>query len=341
MHRTPLVFSACNRDIPFGGLFGESKGDILDLFPASSRDGVFVAAYQRLSRMTPIDERMAAVRTFLEAGRCVLKPDQGERGAGVVVVKDEASARAWLASCPYDAIVQEFIAGEEFGVAWCRSPETGLGEIHSIAHKVLPSLVGDGERCLEDLILAGDRTLAMSRLHLKAQASRLGWVPAAGERVSLGDLGTHSCGATFFDARDLTSAELHQSFESFMADVPGIDFGRFDVRAPSKQALRAGKGVAVLEFNGVTGEAAHVYQPGYPWYRGVLDMIAHLRRASRIGAHNRRAGHAPATFGQLWSVLVTAMRRPRFEAPLVESTPTEPDGNNPVSSALAQDVPEA
>ena len=341
VHRTPLVFSACNRDIPFGGLFGESKGDILDLFPASSRDGVFVAAYQRLPRKTPIDERMAAVRTFLEAGRCVLKPDQGERGAGVVVVKDEASARAWLASCPYDAIVQEFIAGEEFGVAWCRSPETGLGEIHSIAHKVLPSLVGDGERCLEDLILAGDRTLAMSRLHLKAQASRLGWVPAAGERVSLGDLGTHSCGSTFFDARDLTSAELHQSFESFMADVPGVDFGRFDVRAPSKQALRTGHDVAVLEFNGVTGEAAHVYQPGYPWYRGVLDMIAHLRRASRIGAHNRRAGHAPATFGQLWSVLVTAMRRPRFEAPAAEVIPTEPDGSKPVSSALAQDVPEA
>ena len=97
----------------------------------------------------------------------------------------------------------------------------------------------------------------------------------------------------------------------------------------------------MLEFNGVTGEAAHVYQPGYPWYRGVLDMIAHLRRASRIGAHNRRAGHAPATFGQLWSVLVTAMRRPRFEAPAAEVIPTEPDGSKPVSSALAQDVPEA
>lgn len=314
VHRTPLVFSACNRGIPYGGLFGESKGDILDLFPASSRDGVFVAPYERLRRADPLETRLERVRSFLSAGRAVLKPDQGERGAGVVVVKDEQSARDWLVACPYDAIVQEFVAGVEFGVAWCRNPKTGLGEIHSIAHKVLPTVVGDGVRCLEDLILAGERTVAMAGLHLEAQASRLEWVPAAGEVVSLGDLGTHARGATFFDARDLTSPELHQAFEEFLRDVPGVDFGRFDVRARDKDALRAGRGIAVLEFNGVTGEAAHVYQPGYPWHRGVLDMIAHLRRASRIGAHNRRSGHAPATFGQLWDVVRTAIRRPKFEA---------------------------
>jgi hypothetical protein len=319
VHRTPLVFSACNRGIPFGGLFGESNGDILDLFPESSRDGVFVAGYQRLLRSASIEDRMAAIAMFLEAGRCVLKPDQGERGTGVVVVKDEESARAWLDSCPYDAIVQEFIEGSEFGVAWCRNPKTGLGEIHSIAHKVLPFVTGDGERRLEDLILADTRTVAMSGMHLKAQTTRLDWVPDAGEHVSLGDLGTHSCGATFFDARDLTSPELHKAFEAFMADVPGVDFGRFDVRAPGKDALRAGTGIAVLEFNGVTGEAAHVYNPGYPWCRGMLDMIAHLRRASRIGAHNRRKGHAPATFGQLLGVVATALRRPKFEAPVADS----------------------
>lgn len=341
VHRTPLVFSACNRDIPLGGLFGESKGDILDLFPRCARDGVFVADYQRLQRATAMAERMARVRTFLQSGRCVLKPDQGERGTGVVVVKDEASAEKWLQACPYDAIAQEFIEGDEFGVAWCRNPETGHGEIHSIAYKVLPSLIGDGASTIEDLILKNDRTVAMARFHLKAQAGRLAEVPAVGEQVSLGDLGTHARGATFYDARELTSPALHAAFEDLMAEVPGVDFGRFDVRAPSRAALQAGQAIAVLEFNGVTGEAAHVYQPGYPWYRGVLDMIAHLRRASRIGAHNRKNGHAPATLRQLWGVIRDAFCRPKFDVPPSESATTEPDGASPVSRALAPDVPEA
>jgi membrane protein DedA with SNARE-associated domain len=345
VHRTPLVLSACNRGIPFGGLFGESKGDILDLFPAASGDGVFVARYQRLLRSSSLDERMAHVRAFMNAdgavARCVLKPDQGERGTGVVVIQDEDAARQWLQACPYDAIVQEFIAGEEFGVAWCRDPKTGRGQIHSIAHKVLPSLCGDGVNTLEALILKDERTLPMARLHLQAHASRLASIPASGERVSLGDLGTHARGATFFDARELASPELHQAFEQFLANVPGVDFGRFDVRAPSKQHLQAGHAIAVLEFNGVTGEAAHVYQPGYPWYRGVGDMIQHMRRASVIGAHNRRAGHAPATLRQLWGVFRAARSRPKFALQATDPIATEHAPAKPVSRALAQEGPEA
>lgn len=322
VHRTPAVFSACNRGIPFGGLVGESKGDILDLFPrgdaggaaAGGAGGVAVARYVRLAKAAPLGERLAAVRPFLAAGRCVLKPDQGERGAGVAVVRDEASARAWLAACPFDAIVQEFVEGAEFGVAWCRDPRTGKGEIHSIAHKVLPQVTGDGERSLEDLILADDRAAPMARFHFAAHEGRLETVPGAGEIVRLGDLGTHARGATFFDARELATPALREAFERFLQDVPGVDFGRFDLRAPDADALREGRDIRILEFNGVTGEAAHVYQPGYPWRRGIADMIAHMRRAAAIGAANRAAGHRPATLGQLARVVVAALRRPRFEA---------------------------
>ena len=337
VHRTPAVFTACNRAIPFGGLFGESKGDILDLFPAEPSDGVSVARYRRLPLAQDLEARLAVVREFLVAGRCVLKPDQGERGAGVAVIADEGQARAWLRACPYDAIVQEFVAGAEFGVAWCRNPKTGRGEIHSLAHKVLPELVGDGERNLEELILADDRAVAMARLHLRTHAGRLAWVPAKGERVPLGQLGTHARGATFYDARALASPELHAAFERFLRDVPGVDFGRFDVRAPDAEALRAGRSVRVLEFNGVTGEAAHVYQPGYPWHRGVADMIAHMRRACAIGAANRRQGHRPATLRQLLAVLVSAWRRPGFDYRPTVAGGAEPESGERVSRALSHD----
>lgn len=316
VHRTPAVFTACNRGIPHGGLYGESKGDILDLLPAADADadaGVSVARYRRLERGASLDDRLAVVRTFLAAGRCVLKPDQGERGAGVVVVRAEAEARAWLQACPHDALVQEFVGGEEFGVSWCRDPRTGEGAIHSVTHKVLPAVTGDGRASLEVLVLRDPRHVAMARHHLAQHQDRLRWVPEEGEVVTLGDLGTHSRGATFYDVRPLASPALHAAFDRFLMDAPGLDFGRFDVRAPSRDALAAGCGVRVLEFNGVTGEATHVYQPGYPWRRGVADMIAHMRRATRIGAANRAAGHAPATCGELVRVLLTAWRSAAFE----------------------------
>jgi membrane protein DedA with SNARE-associated domain len=339
VHRTPAVFTACNRGIPFGGLFGESKGDILDLLHGDVGDGgVSVAGYRRLRHGATIDERLAEVRPFLAAGRCVLKPDQGERGAGVVVVRSEDEARAWLESCPHDAIVQQFVDGAEFGISWCRDPETGRGQIHSITHKVLPAVVGDGEASLEELILGDPRQVAMAPFHLKKQAARLQWVPAAGERVSLGDLGTHARGATFYDVRSLATPALHAAFDRYLGDVPEVDFGRFDVRAPDREAVAAGRGIRVLEFNGVTGEATHVYQPGYPWWRGVRDMIAHLRRASRIGAANRRAGHRPATMRQLFSVLFDAWRRPAFEYDAAGGRSAEPGPGGAVSNALPRDA---
>lgn len=323
VHRTPLVFTACNRGIPFGGLFGESKGDILALLgppswprpAAAAAWGVRTAAWRRLPRAMPIDERVQVVARFLAAdGRCVLKPDQGERGNGVAVVRDAAAARAWLAACPYDALVQQFVGGEEYGIAWCRDPRSGRGCIDSIAHKVLPAVVGDGRRDLERLILADDRTLAMATAHLRRHAAELTRVPAEGEVVPLGDLGTHARGATFYDARSLVTPALLAAFEAWLDGVDGIDFGRFDVRAPGPEAVRQGIGIEVLEFNGVTGEAAHVYQPGYPWWRGVRDIVCHMRRAVAIGAHNRRSGHRPARLRELVAVLFQAWRRPAFEA---------------------------
>ncbi|MFK7742206.1 MAG: VTT domain-containing protein, partial [Planctomycetota bacterium] len=354
-HRTPAVFTACNRGIPYGGLFGESKGEILDLFGgeidcrASAQRvcapefSVRVAAWRRLPLMAPLEDRLGTVAAFLAAdGRCVLKPDQGERGSGVVVVSDLDEARCWLASCPYDAMVQQFVGGVEFGVAWCRDPISGRGRIDSIAHKELPLVVGDGQHSLEELILLGDRTLPMAELHLEQHAARRTWVPADGEEVRLGDLGTHARGATFYDRRELATKALHDAMDAFLGDVAGVDFGRFDLRAPSEAALAAGRGIEILEFNGVTGEAAHVYQPGYPWHRGVGDMMAHMRRASRVGAHNRRQhGHKPATLRQLVGVFASAFRRPKFAAPGAAAKEAEPDADRPVSNALARDPGEA
>ncbi|MBK8978543.1 MAG: hypothetical protein IPM29_21815 [Planctomycetes bacterium] len=118
------------------------------------------------------------------------------------------------------------------------------------------------------------------------------------------------------DARELATPELVVALDGFMAGVDGLDFGRFDVRVPDADALRAGVGMRVLELNGVTGEPAHVYQPGYPVRRGLRDLRDHWRAACATGAANVAAGRAtPMSFWRLLALIPAVRRRVRFEAP--------------------------
>jgi membrane protein DedA with SNARE-associated domain len=312
--RTWLVFTCCNPGIPHGGLALESKGDILDQLPQDPGLPVAVAPYVRLRHGRPLDEALAVVARFLARGPVVLKPDQGERGSGVAVVRDLAHAEAWLRACPFDAIVQQFVSGPEFGLVWRRRPD-GSGEIRSLARKIPPELRGDGRRSLEELILGDDREVAMARFHLRRHAARLDEVPAAGERIVLGELGTHARGACFVDARGFVTPQLRAAIDRLMAGVGGLDFGRFDLRVPSEAALQAGEGLRILEFNGVTGEPAHIYHPGRSWIRGIADLGSHWRAACATGAANRARGARPTGLREILGLVAALRRRPCFEAP--------------------------
>ena len=94
---------------------------------------------------------------------------------------------------------------------------------------------------------------------------------------------------------------------------PGISFGRYDIRAPSLAGLRAGRGLVILELNGVTGEPIHVYQPGYPWHKGVRDLCRHWSLACEIGAAHRRRGTEPGSLRELWRVVRAHLKRAWFE----------------------------
>ncbi|MGE3878976.1 MAG: VTT domain-containing protein [Planctomycetota bacterium] len=313
-YRRVAVFTACNPGIPFGGLVLESKGEILAQLDRSSHPNVAVAEFRRLAESLPLEDKLAFASDWLAAdGRVVLKPDLGERGAGVAIVTDSAEALAWLRRCPGDAIVQRYVDGEEFGVGWRRRPD-GRGEVHSIVHKVPPRLLGDGEHTLEELILADPREVAMAGFHLRQQAARLEWIPAAGETVRLGQLGTHCRGAKFVDARAHATPDLERSLDEFLRDVDGLDFGRFDLRVPSTTDLREGRRLSILEFNGVTGEPAHIYHPGYPFWRGMVDLCRHWIAACARGAHNHRRGVPTASATAILRLLRQARGRPAFEA---------------------------
>ena len=171
-HRSATIFTAANPAILAGGFIGESKIDILR--GLSGSHGV-VARSEFISRRLSVEARIAAAWTFLEREQLslpiVLKPNEGQRGSGVVVARTRETLIGCLARSTVDTILQEYVPGLEFGVFYYRHPMERRGHILSITEKQLPVVVGDGRRTLEQLILDGDRTRGMARFHLERMAS--------------------------------------------------------------------------------------------------------------------------------------------------------------------------
>lgn len=293
--RRPTAFTAANPAFETGGVVGESKAAALTPLQNNAPDTV--AAFEMIGDAQATEARIAQARRFVDAGSgfpVVLKPDIGCRGRGVAVIRNDAQLVAYLQDAPGDVLIQRYVGGEEFGVFIYRAPQTGEAVIYSITHKCFPSLLGDGERSLATLIEDDPRARLIAPLLWQRFADRLHEVPARGERFTLVEIGSHCRGSLFLDASPLATPALRATVERIFAAIPGFHFGRLDLRCPYAAALSAGAPLQVLEVNGVTAEAAHIYQPDTPLRVGYASIFRQWRIAFEIGAEQAARG-APVT----------------------------------------------
>jgi pimeloyl-ACP methyl ester carboxylesterase/membrane protein DedA with SNARE-associated domain len=299
-HRSLTLATAANPAIPGGGFAGESKIDILRGLADSPEHALPCALVPAALSET---ERLDRARELIaRAGLrypVVLKPDVGERGAGVSFPRSEEELGAQLAAATDDMLVQEYVPGCEFGIFYYRFPDDERGRILSLTEKVLPVVRGDGRRTLEELILADERAVCMAHRHLARLASRLTEVPAAGDEIRLVDVGTHSRGAVFLDGRRLASPALEDAVDRVSRRFPGFYFGRYDVRVRDGESLAAGRGFKIVELNGITSEATHIYDPGSRLIDAYRVLFEQWRIAFEIGRQNRARGARPASLREL------------------------------------------
>lgn len=306
-YRSLTAFTAANPAIPAAGFIGESKIDILrGLGPAWVARSLFLEG--ALPAAVKIERAEAFLSSLARQFPIVVKPDRGQRGWGVIVARTREALHARLAHTHVDTIVQEYVPGLEFGVFYVRQPCDAHGLILSITEKRLPSVTGDGRRTLEQLVLDDADTIGMARCHLRQHAERLQEVPAHSQVVLLGDCGSHCRGARFYDAGALLTPALEEAIDQIAGRFDGFYFGRFDLRVPSREALRRGEGITVLELNGVTSEATHIYDPAVTLVEAYRALFEQWRLAFEIGAQNAARG------ARVWSVreligLVTAHAR--------------------------------
>lgn len=308
--RSPTAFTAANPGFAAGGVVGESKTEALAPLQANAPDTV--ARFETIGARLNAAARIAQARRFVSdnAGYpVILKPDIGCRGRGVAVIRNDAQLCAYLQHAPGDVLVQRYIDGEEFGVFVYREPGSGEAVIYSITHKCFPALLGDGQRTLAELIAADGRARLIAPLLWQRFAARLQDIPACGERLALVEIGAHCRGSLFLDASHLATPALRATLERVFAAIPGFRFGRLDLRCPSAAALSAGENLRVLEVNGVTAEAAHIYHPGTPLRVGYASILRQWRIAFAIGAEQARHGAAVTSTFDLLRLFREDLRR--------------------------------
>ena len=297
--RSLTLFTAANPAIPAGGFVGESKHQILDY---SQNADLWLPCFTLLDSAERA-QRVAQAEQFMRIRGLrfpvVLKPDAGQRGSGVSIVRSSSQLREYLTRASFPAILQEYIPGEEYGVFYSRYPGAARGRVFSVTEKHMPVLIGDGTHTLEELVLADDRAVCMSDFYLRKNSERAQHVPAAGERVQLVEIGTHCRGAIFLDGSDTITPALEEAIEQIVRCFDGFYFGRLDIRVPCRQDFMAGRNIKVVELNGVTSEATHIYDPKFSVLDAYRVLFQQWRIAFEIGHLNRERGARPTPVAEL------------------------------------------
>src|SRR3546814_7105802 len=75
--------------------------------------------------------------------------------------------------------------------------------------------------------------------------------------------------------------------------MPEFYFGRFDVRFRSVEALGRGEDFQILEVNGASAEAIHIWDPEQTVRETYRVLFEQFRLLYEIGAGHRDSGHRP------------------------------------------------
>ncbi len=294
-----FFFTTANPTIPTGGVLGESKSRILEAIPAQ-----YLPPTLRVAAGTS----PAVLRKQLEeagiAFPAVAKPDVGERGWQVARVHDLDELLDYHRRMVADYLVQSFVDWpEEYAILYWRMPGATQGQITSVCIKKHLSVKGDGQRSVAELMAADPRAgMQLARMQ-REKPELMRYVPAPGEEVLVEPIGNHCRGTMFLDGNHLIDERLTALFDRISLAMRDMHYGRFDLKCRSIEALREGRDFAILEFNGVAGEPAHIYDPAMPVWEKYRTIWRHWGILLRIYRAQRRRGVQPMSTGEAWRAL--------------------------------------
>lgn len=283
--RSLVFFSLSNPGIPMGGMFGESKYDVLKKIPHE-----FIPRTLLIEMPATLTEVAARIAEEGLALPLIFKPDIGERGYLVKRIQCACDITEYLKKIRGNFLIQEMVQLPlEFGVFYMRMPTATEGMVTSVTGKEMLSVTGDGMASLRQLILNNDRAKLQWKKLKVSFAGRLDWIVPAGEEVELVSIGNHAMGTRFINANHLINERLSRTFDRISGEIPGFYFGRYDLRCATVQDLYEGN-IRIMELNGCGAEPAHIYDPAFSLLEAMKVQVLHWRNIFRIARANRERG---------------------------------------------------
>src|SRR5438876_4909153 len=301
-YRSLSLPTAANPGMATGGFVGESKYEILDQLRATSPDSVAEAFLldgwttpDRAVHITRLSREHAVTLPF------ILKPDVGQRGNGVRLIKSWRDALDYLREVEAPVVLQRYANGpHEAGIFYFRFPGKGRGQIFSITEKIFPTISGDGVRTVEELIRGDSRAALIARTYLRRFAHRRSEVLSVGEVLKLVETGNHAQGCIFRDGGHLRTDALERVIDNISRKVPGFYIGRYDIRYVNEEDFKQGRNLQIIELNGASSEATDIYDARNSLISAYRTLFRQWKLVFAIGAANRARGCSPASLPTLW-----------------------------------------
>ncbi len=295
--RNLFFFSTVNHRFENGAMMGASKINILNHIPKS------LLPKTRLIK-SGSDKFMMAINAMNDlnlAFPIILKPDIGERGLLVELIKSEQELKAYLESNDINFILQEYIDyPNEAGIFYYRMPNEPKGKIVSIALKNYLSITGDGNSTWRELL--GNHfhgALQIDRLK-SSYGKYFEEVLEKGKKVIIEPIGNHCRGTQIVNGNHLIDVDLSETFDSINQSMKDVYYGRYDIKYNSWEELKRGENFKIIELNGIASEPMHIYDEQisivkkYAFFYGLWKVIF------KISKMQRAKGIQPISFREAW-----------------------------------------
>lgn len=277
-----FFFSNVNPVFKTGALMGASKYQILSEIPERFRPRTIMNKFNSDRVQNAFLDMEHANLQF----PIIVKPDIGERGLLVELIRDKEELIKYLSANDIDIIIQEYIdLPNECGIFYIRKPSEQKGNIVSIGLKSFFKIVGDGRSTVKEIMESNPRyKLQIERLE-KENSKLLKTIYPEGNEIQIEPIGNHSRGTTFIDGNHLIDDKINLLFDKLNDQMRDVHYGRFDIKYNTWEELLEGKNLKILELNGVASEPIHVYDASVPIkdkYKSFFNLWKTIFEISKI-----------------------------------------------------------
>ncbi len=330
-------FTSVNPAVPLSGMKGQPKQDILKLLDEK---------YLPKSLYFKHNAEFETVKSEIEEKEIglpfIIKPEVGERGKGVEKIESFEELNEYLKEYMQenkaDFIIQEFLKEPiELGVLYYRLPNNLKGKVErefqnkynksktkgrlknfktsaitSIVQKEFLTVTGNGKKTLAQHIEDSDRARFQKKRLEKEFSQKWSVTIPINEKIVLEPIGNHCRGTKFLDGNKYITKENLAAFDEIMKPLENYYYGRFDIKVSSIEDFKQGKGIKIMEVNGVASEPAHIYDPKTSILKAYKDIFWHMKIIQVISSQNKKDGTAYASFREVFKLVSDEFKKTFF-----------------------------